>query len=152
MKKFSALLLVLTLNFSVATVGCAAWFESLTADPIGTLQRTFGYISNALGMARGAFTVFEGVAPDAAAQIKPTFTALEMRVREGLDTAMSAIKIAADLHQPAPDPAKTMQDVFTTLHDLETFIAGIMTGANGRAASPQLQNAVHALQQAQELH
>ena len=153
MKKiFNIFFLCLVLTTTGTLAGCAAWLESFNADPIGTLERTIGYIFNAIDLAKVAFNMFKMSAPDLATQAEPTFITLEAKVREALTIAMDGLKIAADTRQTnPPDPQVLLKDVYTALGDLEKFISSLSSTPAGAhaAASPEMQAAMHALQNAQ---
>jgi hypothetical protein len=141
-------ILVLVLITGVAgTSGCAAWFQQFKDNPVATLQQGVGYISNAVSLARVAFSLLAGAVP-AVAAVTPQFETIVGRVDQGIGLAMDGLRIAAVAQGPAPDANALLNESRSALIDLQSFMNSLPGQGPGRAASPEMQNALHALETA----
>jgi hypothetical protein len=133
--------------------GCAAaqaWWQDLKTNPVSELQQDVQYISNAISLAEVAFSLFSTISPTAASQVAPTFHALIARVRQALAVAMDGLRVAADAQGNPPDPDALLRDTRAALGDLQTFLTSLSNP--GHAISPEMQAALHAIQEAQRTH
>lgn len=135
--------------FVSACATTQAWWQRVQADPVTEMQRDISYIQNALALADGAFAIFRAASPALAVQAEPQYRAVVGRVRAALAVAMDALRLAAEARRPAPNADELLAQARAALHDLQALLEGLPGNGPGQAASPEMQQALHALVQAQ---
>lgn len=124
--------------------GCASWREMYHTDPVGALTRDVSYIQTAASLARGAFEMFAGVNPEAAATARPQFTSIMFRVDAGLRAAQDGLRIAVAAGRESPDVGELISAARSAISDLNSLLVGLPGNEAGRSSGPEMREAIAA--------